>query len=448
MKRLTVIALAGCTLTAPASAQQAGGTGTVVGFVVDSIHNMPLANAFVVLEGSGLGAASRETGEFAIPDVPAGTYRAALMHEALDAVRLTVRTGEVTVVSGDTLRLFLGLPSAATILSRRCGPSRGEPDSAALFGVATDERGNRAEGATVLLAWRQIVIGPDFGMREHEQHRAGATNPDGTFQICGLPDDLAAEARVARGVDTSGTVPVRIPLTGVGLVALGLPQSSEEERPRDGLTIRGRVVERSGRPVPDAQIRVGEAVTTATDSLGRFAAGSLPAGSQTLSVRRVGYEMREIPLLLRSGQDVELSIVLEDFVPLLEEVVVRARRDVALERVGFGVRERAGSGFYVWPEEIDRRMVSRLSDYLMEAPMLRVTGVGSNRRVTGRRNSGSGCVTYAIDGRPAPGNADLMLNPQEIGAIEVYARGVAPALFMGINDCEVVLVWTKAYLRL
>ena len=81
--------------------------------------------------------------------------------------------------------------------------------------------------------------------------------------------------------------------------------------------------------------------------------------------------------------------------------------------------------------------------------MLHVTGGGSNRRVTGRRGSASGCVAYAIDRErwsgPPP---DETLNPSEIGAIEVYPRGLAPALFLGINNCEVVLIWTRRYLGL
>jgi hypothetical protein len=423
---------------------QSAATGTVRGFVVDSIRGVPLANAFVALEGAGLGAATDSTGNFLITGVPAGTYRAALLHQKLDLLRMAVRTAEVTVSARDTLRLFLAIPSAMTVLRQRCGDSRAVADSSALFGVVTDADGVPAEGATVLLNWRELVVSRDAGVQEHERFRAAAVLPDGGFHICGLPDDLLADARVTRGADTSSTVPVRIPLTGLTTVELALPGGEREA------VVRGRVLSRRGAPVAGVQLTLGDAVVTATtDSSGAFAFTAQPSGSQTLTARRIGYEMRELPLTVRRGETISLEVVLDEFVPLLEEVVVRARRDAALERVGFGLRARAGGGLHLTPAELERRSASRVSDYLVDAPMLRVTGSGSNRRVTGRRDQGGGCVAYVVDGRQWTGpHPDETFNPNEVAAIEVYSRGLAPALFLGVGSCEVVMIWTKRHLGL
>lgn len=449
-------------VTAPRSGDAQPRSGTIAGIAVDSITGGPLGNAFVVLEGSSLGAASDAAGRFVIGDVPPGRYRAVLLHDLLDFLRVSVRTAEFTVAGGDTLHLALSVPSPSTVVRSRCREEMTGPDSAALFGMVTDAHGGPAGSATVLLTWRQLTVSRDDGLRENDQHRAAVTLPDGTFTICGLPNDLAAQARVAMGSDTSGTVPVRIALTGLGVVELVLPAaghgvsgtpgvSDTNAAPRPGVVVAGRVLNRRGVPIQGASAWLGDPVeVTATDSAGRFTLVERPVGSQTLTVRRVGYELREVPLVLRSGEPIELEIVMDDFVPLLEEVVVRASRDAALERVGFGQRARIGGGFYVRPEDMARRRAARVSDYLVGAPMLNVTGSGSNRRVTGRRQgTQSGCVTYAIDGQRWTGpHPDEHFNPDEIAAIEVYPRGLAPALFLGIDSCEVVVIWTRTRLGL
>jgi hypothetical protein len=454
-------------ITAPAEMSAQAPAGTISGIALDSITGGPLPNAFVVLDGASRHAVSDSRGRFLIADVPPGRYRAVLLHEVLDYLRLSVRTSDIAVPAGDTLHLVLSVPSPATIIRTRCPERTIGADSAALFGIVTDLQGRPAENATVLLNWRQITVSREQGIGENEQHRASVTLPDGSFVICDLPGDLAAQARVAKGGDSSGTVTVRIAPAGLGIAELVLPamadtpgaaaaydaaalDDSPSARGADAV-VTGRVLSSRGEPVPAASAWVGDPTdVVGTDSSGRFTLVARPVGSQTLTVRRVGYELREIPVVLRPGEQLELEIVMDDFVRLLDEVVVRATRDAALERVGFASRARVGGGFYVHPAELAQRGAARISDYLVGAPMLNVSGSGSNRRVTGRRQgTRSGCVSYAIDGQQWTGpHPDEHLNPDEVAAIEVYPRGLAPALFLGIDSCEVVVIWTKARLGL
>ncbi|CAN5237900.1 hypothetical protein BH23GEM2_BH23GEM2_18890 [soil metagenome] len=466
-RRAVPWALSCVAIIAPCDMWAQARAGTISGIAVDSLTGGPLRSAYVVLDGSSHSAISDSLGRFVIPDVPPGRYRAVLLHEVLDYLRLSVRTSDVAVSAGDTLHLVLSVPSPATVVRSRCPDRTVAADSAALFGIVTDVRGLAAENATVLLKWRQITVSREDGVRENEQHRASVTLPDGSFAICELPGDLAGQARVAKGGDSSGTVTVRIGPSGLGIAELVLPAA--DHGPPDGTAydaaardasadgggrpavVTARVSSSRGEPVPAASAWLGDPTdVVATDSAGRFTLLARPVGSQTLTVRRVGYELREIPVVLRPGESLELEIIMDDFVPLLDEVVVRATRDAALERVGFAARARVGGGFYVHPAELARRRAARISDYLTGAPMLNVTGSGSNRRVTGRRQgTRSGCVTYAIDGQAWTGpHPDEHLNPEEIAAIEVYPRGLAPALFLGIDSCEVVIIWTKTRLGL
>src|SRR5262245_41115767 len=57
---------------APAAAQQ---TGRVTGLVIDSLSRAPLAGVQVYLEGSTLGALTRQNGRYVILGVPPGRYQ-------------------------------------------------------------------------------------------------------------------------------------------------------------------------------------------------------------------------------------------------------------------------------------------------------------------------------------------------------------------------------------
>lgn len=446
--------------------------GVISGIAADSLGGGALSNAFLVVEGTSSTATSDSVGGFLIDSVLPGRHRVVLFHHLLDVIRFSVRTEEMVVTAGDTIRLILATPSPETVVARMCGTANPD-DPAGLAGIVTDAHGKPVGEATVMLAWTQIRVGRDIGVRQVAQRRAGTTFPDGTFRICGLPTDLAADTRVAYGTDTSGTIPVRLESAVLAIVEIALPGDDVEvvaDAPivtdslggtpvdsrgvarRGSALVRGRIANRGGTGIPGARVWITGAVGAAlTDSSGAFVLAEQPSGSQTLLVRRIGYEMRELPLILRPREPLDLHIALDDYVPLLPEVVVRATRDFALDRVGFVSRERVGAGFYVRPEEIERRNASRVSDYLQNAPMLHVAGTGSGRHITGKQRGFEvgGCVVYAIDGQRWTGPAvDDFLNPQEIAAIEVYSRGQTPALFLGVDQCESVLIWTKNHLGL
>ena len=84
---------------APVVAQQPA--GTVTGQVVDSATRQPIADVAVVVEGTRLGAVSRDDGTFTIAGVPAGTHtvRARRIGYAPAFVTVTVTSGSSVSVS-------------------------------------------------------------------------------------------------------------------------------------------------------------------------------------------------------------------------------------------------------------------------------------------------------------------------------------------------------------
>lgn len=113
--RFVALALAGGLIAlaaAPAPAQEEArpdtATATLAGQVVSAMTGGPLENARVVLESSGRGAVTDSTGEFVIPDAPAGTdtVRVSLIGFAEEQVPLTLkadRTTRVTLLLSETV---------------------------------------------------------------------------------------------------------------------------------------------------------------------------------------------------------------------------------------------------------------------------------------------------------------------------------------------------------
>lgn len=454
------IVLVAVIVTDSAAQQRSQLHGTIIGVAVDSIHGAPLAAAFVALEGSARSATTNEAGYFAVDSVTPGTYRLGVFHPLLDILGLTLVTNRMEVRAGDTLALLLATPSAASVAARRCGGTREEEGSAALFGTVSEaESSAPIPGATVLLEWQQTEISAEQGVRNRPRYRAAVTNDRGAYVICGLPDDLVGEARAATASDTSGTVPVAFRVSSVSIAELAVAAGDRPVLAAGSVSlrtghaeVRGLVTNVKGEPIRGVHVSVvGAAGAAYTGADGTFALTNQPAGSQTVVTRRLGYEVQEIATVLRESRPTELTVTMADFVPLLEEVIVRVRRDIGLERVGFALRQRAAGGFYLRPEDIERRHPSLVSDLLVGVPMLSVRGTGRGRLVRGRlRGDRYGCVSYAIDGKPWTGpDPDDYLNPQEIGAIEVYPRALAPALFVSPGrDCEIVLIWTKQKLQI
>jgi hypothetical protein len=227
------------------------------------------------------------------------------------------------------------------------------------------------------------------------------------------------------------------------------PQQTAPRLRRGRARISGTVKTLGGTPISGARVSVTGAEGSAlTNERGEFVLAGQPAGSQTVVVRKLGYDPAEFAVNLSPTRPMEVSVDLPEFVPVLSTVVVRAQMDVALDRIGFTQRKKVGLGRFMGLEDIERRGAQRVVDLLAEFPMLRAVSTGgSGRQITGRtRGMGTNCVTFYVDGAVWMGDdapTDYML-PQEIGAIEAYSAGSTPAEYTrGFHACETVVIWTK-----
>ena len=83
--------------TAKAQAATASGFATLQGFVIDSVHNTPLAGAVVMVDGTTRHGITTSEGRYLIDSIPPGSRRVALSHPLLDTIGLSMASPPITL---------------------------------------------------------------------------------------------------------------------------------------------------------------------------------------------------------------------------------------------------------------------------------------------------------------------------------------------------------------
>lgn len=238
-----------------------------------------------------------------------------------------------------------------------------------------------------------------------------------------------------------------------------------------GRVIHGMVVDSSGAPVPYTNV-------IATASQKRVAAGAdgkfrLPLDSsakRAIEFRRIGYV--PVTLTLDPWPESAIRVVLAAATRTLSTITIEVERVQSLATRGFyermsDVERGINFGYFITPEDIERRKGSRPTDLMSGLPSIRVrrvkTGDPSRRSPQDRQGwevqgQGSCRMEVCIDGvrlaTPTKWKTNLDENHlflddivalNTIAGIEVYPRSVqAPPKYQSMNGlCGVVLIWTK-----
>ncbi len=221
--------------------------------------------------------------------------------------------------------------------------------------------------------------------------------------------------------------------------------------PTEPRTLRGVVVDDTGKPLAGVSVDVVTAGTeTTTDSAGRFVARDLRPQRHIVRVRRVGYQPTYAFADLNENSSTRLRIVLRQFAGQnLGLVVVRAESVPARLR-GFASRAAKPSGWgrIITEAEIQRRGTLRTSDLFEGLAGVRVARNGFRSGVLlGRSNCQ---LAVFINGAQVPARAgsgvDDLVSPMDLAGIEVYnGIGGVPSELMTMtsNPCGTVALWTK-----
>jgi Carboxypeptidase regulatory-like domain/TonB-dependent Receptor Plug Domain len=463
--RSTLSALALFTLlSAPLGAQK---TGRIEGTITDSIHAAPLVNANVLAvriepePSVSSGASTDARGRYHIDSLAAGRYMVEFASPLLDSLEITLPPREASVAEGRVTRIDFALPSGQTLRLAACPGVALDKGTGAVVGRLSDaDTDQPLAGAKIVVAWRELTVDrktmtPSIG------ERTGAVTSDsvGRYRLCGVPTGDWLMLQVQANGRSGSAIRIQVP-DSAGVVVRHLSLSTASARPIADSTdaaaadttlppplegtaaVSGVIRGVGGLPLSGAQIRlVGARGTTLSDERGRFELRDLPAGTQVLEVRRIGYLLAQQPVELRAGRPVFQDVRLQRIVTL-DSLRVLAQRSRYPEFEQH--RRMSGFGTFLTADEVARRVSFETSDLFRMIPGFRVSGYGLDAKVTSSRGvtslTGACSPNIVIDGMP---DQEInLIHPSSIGAMEIYRAGqpVPPQYDRG---CGAIVIWSR-----
>lgn len=205
-------------------------------------------------------------------------------------------------------------------------------------------------------------------------------------------------------------------------------------------TISGTIKDRNGDPIPGASVIIkGTSSGTITDITGKFMIQGV-SDTDVMVISFIGMVGQEILV----GSNINFSIILEDAVLGLDEVVV----------VGYGTmrkRDLTGSVIQIRPENIANENPKTVQDILRGTPGLRVgynasAKGGGEMEIRGRRSvyndGGHNSPLLILDGMQFYGELSE-INPDDIAQIDVLKDASATAVYGAKAASGVIIITTK-----
>jgi hypothetical protein len=429
------------------------------GYVVDSLHNRPLVGARVTIDGTSRATVTTANGHYRIDSVPPGIRRVFFSHPVLDTVGIRMATRPLSFVGGEMTTIDLAVPSSGQIVSLLCPAAvlRARGPGALVGFVRDAETGAPATGSKVQLVYQVIN---SLTLKKSSIVRETTVDSTGSYRICGLPTPVTAEVQVFRNGISSGEVETDIEQGSLGLrsfsvaAARAVMAATDSGAPlkkvyRGTARVAGTVVDKRGQPIAAARVTLlGSGIVAMSQATGDFVLDSLPAGTQSLEVRKFGFGATVQAVELRSGTPAAVRVTMSDYVSTLPTVRVEAEVN-KLTDIGYLKRKQTGLGFYMDGESL-RTSAVRFSDAMRAAPGLTFVPAtdGQNQVIKSSRDALGGCVTFVVDGTKfrelTPGEIDSYVRPSELRAIEVYNPTTVPAQFedVGHTECTTIVIWT------
>jgi hypothetical protein len=456
----TLIALApalGAQTPASSTPPAAGKTGKaqIIGVVVDSLNGRYLSNADVIIEGAKTSLETDSLGKFEIDTLAPGTYQVGVFHPLLDTLSIALATKPFHVGPDSSSFVVLAVPSAATIVHGMCPVQANARGSSAVIGHVNDPETLRPVAqAEVSVAWTEIEVSKEFGIRRTGRLVHDTTDGSGAFKICGLPSSLQATLQARRGSTVTAEIPISLGENPIELLARTLLLSTADSTTKVGNAAVSGVVLLDGS-LANAGSRVelvGTDIVVITNEKGEFTMHDLPSGSKVLLARHLGFGAETVPVDLSSHGEKHVTMKLAKFVAVMDPILVTARRTAALDKIGFSQRRKSGAGYFIGPDRLMNMHPNAVTDILRMVPGLRVSYGPYGDVVSSSRGTGSGCVQYYLDDMPyteaTPGDITSFVTGGEVVAVEVYQDTNAPPQYTRAGtSCTTIVLWTRFKIR-
>ena len=443
----------------PAAPAAPAAKAEISGLVLDSLNGRFLSGADIIIQGAKVTAVTDSLGRFKVGNLAPGTYQVGVFHPLLDTLGIALATRPFYLGADSASFIVLAVPSATSIIRTAC-PVRGfrpQGTSAVIGHVLDPETLLPVAGAEASIAWVQLEVSKEFGVRRTPRVIRDSTDSMGAFSLCGLPNAMQATLQARKANAVTAEIPITVADQESALFARTMLLSKADSGTKTGTaTVSGRVVLEGAPSNAGSRVEVvGTDVVALTNENGEFSMRNLPSGSHVLLARHLGFGAETIPVDLSTREPKRVTLKLPKFVAVLDPVLVTSRRVAGLDKIGFNKRKQSGTGFYLGPEQIQKLHPNSLTDILRTIPGLRVNygpqgeEVSSSRGVTSLQG-GSGCVQYYVDDSPwqsmSPGDVNNFVNGNEVVGVEVYSGPGTPPQYQR-GDCTTIVLWTKFKIR-
>jgi hypothetical protein len=452
----------------------------IVGSVFDSLTNRPLSGAHVQIADLGRDVTADSLGRFRFDSVAAGVHVLYVDHHALDDVGLFSIGARVDAIPQITSTVAIATPSFATLWNRACGGAAmaGAQDGF-VFGIVRDS-GLTAQDSTAIIevAWRDTTRKTGAG-----SHATARADSSGAYAICGVPATqtvavTATHAHIATLPVSLRLGPARVARrdftiasksTATTAIADMAPVEFSKPDAASGASTKAvtvKVQSLEGKPIVYANVTVNGGATTITNENGEVAFGNGMPHVFSLRVKRIGFSEWYGNVAIPDSAST-VMITLAHIAQQLGAVRVTGQKNPVSPFVqGFYDRwmmRQKGlvTGMFFGPEELEFRhpdlvttMLRGLNGVCFSPPTSDVTKLVVNASHFASLTPNLGCpncpMAIVIDGMqqypPPNGNVyiDVLVNVNEVMAIEVYPRAGNMPISLQVNDtkCGVLAVWT------
>ena len=236
------------------------------------------------------------------------------------------------------------------------------------------------------------------------------------------------------------------------LVTLLLIAASAAAQAPRSTTLRVVVVDSSGSPLGDADVRVAPlGLHVRANSDGQSLFSDLPAGQLSVKVSKIGYTPQTAAFSSGVHAIDTLRFVLPEIVYDIQGMRISAAQHPFVQE--YERRRAMGIGTFITPKEITERNASNASEIFRQVPSLRFVQVPGGYGIRfpvvlsiDIRGSGECIPVIWVDGQRALGLEIDEIGAQDILAVEIY-RGAAsvPSRFTtnGKTQCGAIIVWTR-----
>lgn len=434
----------------------------VSGIVFDSSQSRPLAGAKVQLDGTETIGTTAADGSFVVRTSLSGEYVLSVTHERLTQIGQPSLRRVLTLTTGDTAFVQLGLPSINTVRDRLCGAEQNSTGVLVLGQLRDSVSRRPVASASVVARWARPLYlrhGTLTGVGMDSSFVQTTSDSAGFFFVCGVPPSTTLALSAHSGLSSAQ---VRRPLD------LRSTTAHIEQvlflAPTNELPGTLRVIVRTPEP-QSASFAPSVFLPWLARSLvprasGLFADDTLPRGEQLISVRAIGFEPLERVVSIVAGDTTTFHATLVPIATTLTAVEVEASEG----RSTFD-RHRSSNtgGAFVDRVALDAREGQPLSSVLrLMAPGVRTQrlSTGGSALVSARDLASVGgrrsCFAQVyVDGvkifgqsqlapsSPPPSIDSYAVNTLE--GVEVYnGPATTPHEYSGPDaECGTIVLWTR-----